>query len=115
MVGIVPDRGAQSGEARRDNALARGKACAVDQSLRGHRVDTGGAAFSGQVETRPLRIAGVPCRGLQQAQPDFYPVVRGQTLGDKRRQQQIRLSELLNDLVFHVRDALFQLDQSMSE
>ena len=41
------------------------EACAVDQSLCGRRVDTGAAAFPGQVEARPLWIARVPCRGLE--------------------------------------------------
>jgi hypothetical protein len=54
-------------------------------------------AFARQIEASAARFAGVTGSRLQNAQAEFDAVVRGQAFRNQRRQQQIGLSEPLDD------------------
>ena len=90
-------------EPGRGDAVAGDEACALDQLFHRRRVEPHAAAFFRQRERRTLRIARMLRRGLQHGEAHFGPVIGREPVGDQRRQQDIGLAKLLDDLGFHDR------------
>ena len=76
---------------------------AADQGRERGGRDAGGAAFDLQIGGGMIGLARVMRRRLQRAHAHLDAVVGGETLRDQRRQQNVGLSELLDDLRFHAR------------
>jgi hypothetical protein len=85
-----------------DPALA-GKMGAADQGCERGRRDIGGAAFDLQIGGGMIGFARVMHGRLQRAHANLDPVVGGEPFRDQRRQQNVGLSELLDNLRFHRR------------
>ena len=91
----------QPGEIGRGQPAVAGKMGAADQGCERSRRNAGGAAFDVQIGRRKIgRLRAMGGR-LQRAHAHLDSVVGGQPFGDQRRQQDVGLSELLDDLGFH--------------
>ena len=101
---VIPDGAAEVAQARRADLVGGQSAGAGHQRLHGVGVDAGGAAFVLEIEGGGLGRAGVAGGRLQHAQAYLHAVVRLQALADQRRQQDLGLSQPLDDAGFHGRD-----------
>ena len=98
---VVVDFLHQSGEIGRGDPAVAGQMGAADQGCERGRRDAGGAAFDLQIGCRMIGLARVMRGRLQRAHAHLDPVVGGEAFRDQRRQQNVGLSELLDDLRFH--------------
>ena len=98
---VVLDFLHQPGEIGRGHPAVAGKMGAADQGRERGRRDAGGAAFHVQIGRRVIRLLRMMGGGLQRAHANLDPVVRGQPFRHQRRQQNVGLSELLDNLRFH--------------
>ena len=74
---------------------------AADQGRERGGRDSGGAAFDVQVGGGMIGLARMMGGRLQRAHANLDAVVGGEALRDQRWQQNVGLSELLDDLRFH--------------
>ena len=91
----------QPGEIGRGYPAVAGKMGAADQGCERGRRNAGGATFDVQVGRGVIGLSRMIRGGLQRAHANLDPVVRGQPFRNQRRQQNVSLSELLDNLRFH--------------
>jgi hypothetical protein len=85
-------------QVRRSNASVGDHVSAVDQRCYRNGCDSGGPAFGLQVGRRLVRLAGPLSGRLESAHAHLDAVVGGQTFGHERRQQDVALTEVLDNL-----------------
>ena len=95
---VVVDFLHQPGEIGRGNSAVTGKMGAADQGCERGGRDAGGAAFDVQIGRRVSRLLRVLRGRLQRAHANLDPIVGGEPLRHQRRQQNVCLSELLDNL-----------------
>src|SRR5207237_10777800 len=88
-------------ETGRSKATGCGGMRAADQTRELGRRDVGGSALGREISGPRLRRMRMLRGGLQRAQAHLDAVVGGESVGDQRRQQDVGLAELLDDLRFH--------------
>ncbi len=95
---VVVDLLHQPGEVGRGNPAVAGKMGAADQGCERGRRYAGGAAFDVQIGRRASRLLRALRGRLQRAHANLDAIVGCKPLRNQRRQQDVGLSELLDDV-----------------